>query len=217
MCSRLWGGRTDAFEQRWGAEMLFLLPPERCYRRVIDKILLEGARGILLVPVTKEASWYWALGELAVDWWDVPADTPMFADSQRRAVSGEDHRQWRVVLCHAAEPEDHCSVLRRQRRAVKSWVKLRDNRDIRAVIEADREDPRCTVFREKLEQEYSDVLEFKPPSEAPYRRPDGVARIVEKPHAQPQKVVPYRCVGLRATAFKALRTNFSRGDCCVKL
>ena len=146
MCSRSWGRQTDPFEQPRGAEMLFLLPQERCYRRVIDKTLLEGARGILLVPVTKEASWYWALGELAVDWWDVPADTPMFADSQGRAVSGEDHRQWRVVLFHAAEPEDHCSVPRHHRRAVKSWIKLRDNRDIRAFIEADREDRRCRVF-----------------------------------------------------------------------
>ena len=212
MCPRSCGRRTDAFEQSWWAEMLFLLPPEHCYRRVIDKIILEGARGILLVPVTKEASWYRAIGELAVDWWGVPADTPIFADSQGCAVYGEGHRQWRVVLFHAAEPEDHCSVPRRHRRAVKHWDKLRDNRYIRAVIEADREDPCCRVFRWKSEQEYSDVLEFKPPSEAPYQGPDDGARIVEKPHARPPKVVPNRCVGLRAAAFKALFDKFqSRG------
>ena len=53
---------------------------------------------------------------------------------------------------------------------------------------------------------------FKPHTEAPYRGPDGVATIIEKPHAQPKKVVPYCCVWLRAAAFKALLDKFqSRG------
>ena len=96
---------------------------------------------------------------------------------------------------------------------MKFFVKLRDSRDIRTVIEADREDPRCRVFQKKVRQEYSDVLEFKPPSEAPYRGLDGVAGIVEKANAQPQKVLPYKCVALRVAAFKALQDEFqSRGD-----
>ena len=41
-------------------------------------------------------------------------------------------------------------------------------------------------------------------TEGPFRGPDGVATIIEKPDAQPQNVVPYRCVGLSAAAFKAV-------------
>ena len=90
--------------------MLFLLPMKHYHRGVIKKILLEGARSFLLVQVIKDASWYWALCELAVHWWDVPTNTPMFANLQGRAVSRGHHCQWQVVLFHAAEPEDHCSV-----------------------------------------------------------------------------------------------------------
>ena len=56
------------------------------------------------------------------------------------------------------------------------------------------------------------MLMFKPHTEAPYRGPDGVGTIIQKPDAQPQKAVPYCCVGLRAAAFKALLDKFqSRG------
>ena len=205
-----WGRQQDAFEQCWGTDMMFLCPPQHCYKRTVDKILLDGARGVILVPVKREEAWFWALGELSLDWWDIPPDKKIFESSKGTPVHSSDG--WRLVLFHAQEPEPHHQAPRRHRRSMRAWNDSRFNRDIRSVIEADQEDPRCRVFREKLEQEYEDVLMFKPHTEAPYRGPDGVATIIEKPDAQPQKVVPYRCVGLRAAAFKALLDKFqSRG------
>ena len=49
---------------------------------------------------------------------------------------------------------------------------------------------------------------FRANTEAPYRSPDGVTTIIENPDAQPQKVVPYHCVGLRAATFKELLDKF---------
>ena len=60
-----WGRQQDAFEQCWGTDMMFLCPPQHCYKRTVDKIPLDGARGVILVPVKREEAWFWALGELS--------------------------------------------------------------------------------------------------------------------------------------------------------
>ena len=158
----------------------------------------------------REEPWFWASGELSLDWWDIPPDKKIFESPQGTPVLSSDN--WRLVRFHAQNPEPHHQAPRRHRGSMRASNDSRFNRDIRAVIEADQEDPGCRVFREKLEQEYEDVLMFKPDMEAPYRSYDGVATIIQKPDAKPQKVVPYRCVGLRTAPFKALLDKFqSRG------
>ena len=45
-----------------------------------QKIYFEGNRGILFLPTTKEASWSWLLGEVVVDWLDVPVGSLLYED-----------------------------------------------------------------------------------------------------------------------------------------
>ena len=113
--------------------MMFLCPPQHCYKRTVDKILLGGARGVILVPVKREEAWFWALGELSLDWWDIPPDKKIFESSKGTPVHSSDG--WRLLLFHAQEPEPHQQAPRLHRRSMRAWNDSRFNGDIRSVIE----------------------------------------------------------------------------------
>ena len=196
-----WGQRKDAIQQCWAKEMMFLSPGQHCHKHTLDKILLNGACGVILVPVQQQESWFLALGELALDWWDLPSEKEIFESARGTPIEKPKQGGSHLVVFHAQQPEPHQPAPRCHNRSMRAWNDSRFDRDVRAVIEADDEDPRCRTFCKRLEDEYGHVLEIKPHSEVPCLGPDAVAKIAEEPLA---KVVPYRCVGLRAAAFKAL-------------
>ena len=86
-------------------------------------------------------------------------------------------------------------------------------RYIRCVIEADMTDPNRSGYREALEKEFEDVLKFKSLTpediQNKIRGPYTEATITLKQGAQPKSVQPFRCLGVRAAAFKALLDKFS--------
>ena len=72
--------RNDGLHENWGLETLLVHPPRHLWPRVAQKIVFEGNRGIGFVPTTKKASWWWLLGEVVVDWLDVPAGSLLYED-----------------------------------------------------------------------------------------------------------------------------------------
>ena len=86
-------------------------------------------------------------------------------------------------------------------------------RSVRSVVEGDNADPRCQPIRVRLQEEFSKVFTFpddirtvNPSTRGKY----GVASISLKSWAKPQRVTPYRAVGLRDAAFRELITKFSQ-------
>ena len=124
--------------------MMFLCSSQHCYKRTVDKILLDGARGVFLVPVKRHEAWLWALGELSLDWWDIPPDKKIFESSKGTPVHSSD--DWRLVPLQPQKPKPHHQAPRLHRRSMRAWNDSRFNGDIRSVIEADQEDPRCQVL-----------------------------------------------------------------------
>ena len=55
---------------------LFLPPRHDMLSDIIEKILLDGAQGILVLLVWKNSPQFWSVGKIAVDWWDCPAEMP---------------------------------------------------------------------------------------------------------------------------------------------
>ena len=68
----------DAFGEDWSSEILWMNPPFSMLSDVLDKICLEQARGILVVPEWPSQAWYHVLGAISVDWWEIPHDLPLF-------------------------------------------------------------------------------------------------------------------------------------------
>ena len=68
---------------------------------MVQKVIWEGGKGVIVVPVRKREKWFWSLGEIAVDWWDIPKGESIFSDGKGKMLSQEGHLQYRAVLFDA--------------------------------------------------------------------------------------------------------------------
>ena len=76
---RFWTAKQDAFKQDWsGDQHLWINGPFGKMKEISEKILLDGAKGLAIIPVWKQMDWFWALGEVALDWWDIASDVSVF-------------------------------------------------------------------------------------------------------------------------------------------
>ena len=83
---RTWGVKTPPLSQPWHSETLWLHPPNGQWPQVAQKMVGEASRGIAVMPVVKSATWWWLVGEVAVDWVEVPKGHPLFVDAAGRPV-----------------------------------------------------------------------------------------------------------------------------------
>ena len=204
----------DAFTQNWGkGDMLsWINGPFSRMAQVVQKIILAGAKGVAIVPVWKAHSWFWSLGEVTLDWWDLPPEIPVFQDNSGRKFPQRAGWSTRVVPFDASAHEPPTPPSQTPETPPPHQPKTPYNRNIHSVIESDFTDPRCKEYREKLIQEFEDVFTFKLPSSVdPLDRgpPDiSIHKISMKPDARPKKVPPFRALGLREAAMRALVQKF---------
>ena len=93
MLTRDQNGHPMCYFVPWSEYTLFLHPKEFEIARIVKKCRWDGAGGVGIVPIRTKESWFWSLGEVTVNWWDLPWDEPMFQD-----VHGGQHVQ---------EPDTH--------------------------------------------------------------------------------------------------------------
>ena len=61
--------------------MLWLHPSPSQWPQAVVKIVFDACKGIAVVPVVKSQPWWWLIGEVAVDWVEVPKGHLLFVDS----------------------------------------------------------------------------------------------------------------------------------------
>ena len=81
---RRWCSRVDALKQSWNDEKLWLHPSPSQWPQAALKMVFDACKGIAVVPVVKSQPWWWLIGEVAVDWVEVPKGHPLFVDSDGR-------------------------------------------------------------------------------------------------------------------------------------
>ena len=95
-----WSEAEDAFCKDWGRTFMWWNPPFRMMERVVEKIITDGAEGILIVPEWRREQWWPVVEEISLDWWTLPWDVCVFVDG-RGALGKGDGRQecvlWMVV------------------------------------------------------------------------------------------------------------------------
>ena len=108
---KYWDVKADALIQDWsyGSQdkgdhtdfFLWIHCPHFLLQQTVDKILLDQSRGIMLLPVQKDQSWFWQMGEAAVDWWDSDPPIPIYCDDS--GIVYKQPAKWttRVVLFDA--------------------------------------------------------------------------------------------------------------------
>ena len=83
---RTWGVKTHLLSQPWHSETLWLHPPNGQWPQVAQKMVGEASRGFAVMPVVKSATWWSLVGEVAVDWVEIPKGHPLFVDATGRPV-----------------------------------------------------------------------------------------------------------------------------------
>ena len=81
-----------------------------------------------MVPVRKREEWFWSLGEIAVDWWDIPKGEGMFWDGKHKMLSQEGHLQYRAV------PFDALGI-EQERLIPTSWKQPLGDPDLKGVLD----------------------------------------------------------------------------------
>ena len=78
---RYWTQSQNAFSKDSGREYLWINAPFSRLQDFVLKTIMDQAQGIMIVPVWCAHDWFWELGEIALDWWDTPAEQPVYQDN----------------------------------------------------------------------------------------------------------------------------------------
>ena len=95
------GGEADVWNTCWSGPLLGVQAPRAKWGAAVQKILVDQAKAIAVIPVDKTKSWFWALGEVAVDWWDLPHHVPIRSDAEGWRYPQQKGVTTRVVLFDA--------------------------------------------------------------------------------------------------------------------
>ena len=80
------GGGEKSFYRDWGQKPVWLHPSPHQWERCVTKLFVDGAKGIAVLPVSKKDPWFWAMGEVVIDWVDIPIGTPLFVSGRGKVV-----------------------------------------------------------------------------------------------------------------------------------
>ena len=80
---------------------MWLHPPPYLLEEVLEKIILEEARGVLIVPHMAHKKWFQALSRVAFHWWDVPLDEAVLMDQSGDVIQSTSKWRIRVVFFDA--------------------------------------------------------------------------------------------------------------------
>ena len=96
MLTRDENGRPMGHFVPWIDDKLFVHPKESEIAGIVKKCRWDGVRGVIIGPVRTKEIWFWSLGEVTVNWWDLPRDEPIFQDVQGGQHMKEPHTLYRV-------------------------------------------------------------------------------------------------------------------------
>ena len=236
LTEKYWDLATDAFTQDWSDEVLWINPPFDCMERVVSKILSEQAHGLMIVPCWPRQVWFSVLESISINWIDLPATDEVFETVHGHPLGHRPGWTTRVVLFNAFDflrrtldrplrwtsdsvNEFHLRELVTREAEVPvalPYGRTRDlctaaQVDLYSVIESTEEHPEAKPFMEAINRDYEDVLhrvtlarDVDPELRGPY----GVAVIELKDGAIPQQRKPFRMIGEKEEAFRALIAKF---------
>ena len=92
------GCKADVWNTCWSDPLLWIQAHRAKWGAAVQSISLDQAKGVAVIPVDKTKSWFWALGEVAVDWWGLPHHLPIISDDEGRRYPQQKGLATRVVF-----------------------------------------------------------------------------------------------------------------------
>ena len=93
--------KDDAFRQDWSHDYLWICPQFSRLDAIIDKIVLDRAEGLILIPLWKSRAWFHALSHIAVKWWDLSQSEPSLQTPSGQPIPPKRDMQLRLVAFNA--------------------------------------------------------------------------------------------------------------------
>lgn len=98
---RFWTKTNDAFSKDWSFEVLWLNPPFSQMETVVQKILLQQAQGILVIPCWKRYLWFTFLESIAVKWLAISSSESLYETVHGRPLLQRPGWRSRAVVFNA--------------------------------------------------------------------------------------------------------------------
>ena len=230
-----WTQSQNAFYKDLGWDYRWINAPLSGMQDVVLKTIMDQAQGIMIVPVGKVHDRFRELGEIALDWWDMPAEQPVYQDNAGLVLPQTRGWTTRVVLfdafssnirdsvsdevaggyeCHADTGPRLQDLIEHD--AKGKYYRPRSQWLVRTAVQAEQEDLGCAEVRTRLQESFKESIlqhtRFQDVSRDLWPHGEHV-KPFKTTTPQPQKCVPYRACGIRDAAFRELVNKFvARGS-----
>ena len=189
-----WSAHRDAYKRHWGGTIMWLNPPISHLFRVVQKILDDEARGIIIIPFLPTTPWFHSLSQVAFYWWDLPTTVPLFEEVTGVPLPPSRTVTFRVVFFDALETrknetsqDPEVSPQPGFSQEDERWM---DPVEVAGVIESSSTPPEAERFIAVLRQQFRDVTDnpvYARDIDPALRGPFGVCRIELKEGAKPMQ------------------------------
>ena len=178
----------------------------------VRKICEDQAEGILLGPLRRNCPWFAQLGDIALQWWDLPPEEGLLHTACGMNIPPHSSYSLRAVLFNAAGYTPRESPQLRP----SPWKDLAIDWEfpdeealaqIRSVIASTCQHPDAIPFVERIQHYFHDELhspKLARDVDPAVRGPFGVAKIELKESGRPLARKPFRTLGLREAALKEI-------------
>ena len=193
-----WSSHSDAFRKTWSDKILWINPPIRQLSRIVEKILCDEARGLILVPIRQSAKWFIILSYIARCWYDFPSDEILFEDPRGTELPPIPQITFRLIIFDAYNIQQSLNIRTRPEfgqspqdlsKSERVLTLVTNNKYVvRSAIESASPHPKARELEAQLRKNYEDVMEhpvYARDIDPTIRGPFGVARIELKDGAKP--------------------------------
>ena len=233
---KFWDTKKNAFKQDWGKErLLWINPPFETLEEVANKIVVDNAKAIVVVPEWPHRRWWNKLQDIKVDAYKFAPKERIFLRGGVEPMRAPRFQTWALLVygglgatpdasmrCIVADnlralPEGKPDTLTMEELAIlEEKIGARDVLfEVRSIVKVPpsaKEGGGLDMIvqaKEALVAEFAkDVLSGKLPKDPPVRGPFGMARIDLIPGARPRRQRSFKMVGEREEALKAILEDY---------
>ena len=201
-----WSKHSNAFNKTWRYHVLWIHPPARLLFDIINKINIDNARGILLLPHHLFLKFYNKLQPIVFFWWTLLPEDIILMDGNQHTLSHDIP----FTVCFFNACIYLTSPLSFENNLSHYQFTNKTHLHIRSVIEHSNQLSQSDIYIEKIKNEFNDVLQhplYASDMDPLTRGPFGIAHIELKEGAKPLKKRFFRSNQERETALEQLITK----------
>jgi hypothetical protein len=147
-------------------------PPMKHLFRIVEKILTDEAKGIIVFQIRYRANWFTSLMYIAISWFDIPLNEVVFEDPFGNPIKSGEEFRFRVIQvdAHGIRQEvttksyrglgrDPLTLSVMECLVQQACEHIAHHTVVRSAIESASPPPRAKVLEAELRKKLDDVME----------------------------------------------------------